>query len=78
MADFRVGDAQNLPFAGSAFDVAAMALVIALHSDRWPPNLIAVVSNQGRARPTLQSLAVRGRVAASRAFRMTPEPSSTA
>ena len=28
MADFRVGDAQNLAFADNSFDIAAMALVI--------------------------------------------------
>lgn len=33
MADFRVGDAQNLPFADSTFDVAAMALVISFLPD---------------------------------------------
>jgi len=32
-ADFRVGDAQSLPFAGSSFDVAAMALVISFIPD---------------------------------------------
>jgi SAM-dependent methyltransferase len=32
-ADFRVGDAQNLPFADDTFDVAAMALVIAFVPD---------------------------------------------
>jgi SAM-dependent methyltransferase len=33
MTDFRVGDAQNLPFADSTFDVAAMALVISFLPD---------------------------------------------
>lgn len=33
MADFRAGDAQNLPFADNSFDVAAMALVIAFLPD---------------------------------------------
>jgi SAM-dependent methyltransferase len=32
-ADFRVGDAQNLPFVDSSFDVAAMALVISFLPD---------------------------------------------
>lgn len=33
MADFRTGDAQNLPFSDSTFDVATMALVIAFLPD---------------------------------------------
>jgi len=33
IADFRVGDTQNLPFADNSFDVAAMALVIAFLPD---------------------------------------------
>src|SRR5262249_22702231 len=33
MADFRAADAQNLPFADSSFDVAAMALVISFLPD---------------------------------------------
>jgi SAM-dependent methyltransferase len=33
MADFRAGDAQNLPFADNTFDVAAMALVISFLPD---------------------------------------------
>jgi SAM-dependent methyltransferase len=33
MTDFRVGDAQNLPFAGGSFDVATMALVISFLPD---------------------------------------------
>jgi SAM-dependent methyltransferase len=33
LADFRVGDAQNLPFADDTFDVAAMALVISFLPD---------------------------------------------
>jgi SAM-dependent methyltransferase len=33
MTDFRVGDAQNLPFADGSFDVAAMALVISFLPD---------------------------------------------
>jgi ubiquinone/menaquinone biosynthesis C-methylase UbiE len=33
MTDFRVGDAQNLPFADNSFDVAAMALVISFLPD---------------------------------------------
>jgi len=33
MADFRVGDAQKLPFADNSFDVAAMALVISFLPD---------------------------------------------
>jgi ubiquinone/menaquinone biosynthesis C-methylase UbiE len=33
IADFRLGDAQNLPFADSTFDVAAMALVISFLPD---------------------------------------------
>lgn len=33
MADFRLGDAQNLPFADNSFDVAAMALVISFLPD---------------------------------------------
>ena len=33
MTDFRVGDAQNLPFADCSFDVAAMALVISFLPD---------------------------------------------
>ena len=33
MTDFRVGDAQNLPFADNTFDVAAMALVISFLPD---------------------------------------------
>ena len=33
MTDFRVGDAQNLPFADNSFDVAVMALVIAFLPD---------------------------------------------
>jgi SAM-dependent methyltransferase len=33
MADFRLGDAQNLPFADKNFDVAVMALVISFLSD---------------------------------------------
>jgi len=33
IADFRVGDAQGLPFADDSFDVATMALVIAFLSD---------------------------------------------
>src|SRR4051794_27541782 len=33
LADFRVGDAQKLPFADNTFDVAAMALVIAFFPD---------------------------------------------
>jgi ubiquinone/menaquinone biosynthesis C-methylase UbiE len=33
MADFRVGDAQNLPFADNRFDVAVMALVISFLPD---------------------------------------------
>jgi ubiquinone/menaquinone biosynthesis C-methylase UbiE len=32
-ADFRMGDARNLPFADNSFDVAAMALVISFLSD---------------------------------------------
>jgi ubiquinone/menaquinone biosynthesis C-methylase UbiE len=32
-ADFRVGDAQNLPFADNTFDIAAMALVISFLPD---------------------------------------------
>jgi ubiquinone/menaquinone biosynthesis C-methylase UbiE len=34
MADFRVGDAQNLPFADDSFDVATMALVISSAGSR--------------------------------------------
>lgn len=33
MTDFRLGDAQNLPFADDSFDVAVMALVIAFLPD---------------------------------------------
>jgi ubiquinone/menaquinone biosynthesis C-methylase UbiE len=33
MTDFRVGDAQKLPFANNSFDVAAMALVISFLPD---------------------------------------------
>lgn len=33
MTDFRVGDAQNLPFADDNFDIAAMALVISFLPD---------------------------------------------
>jgi SAM-dependent methyltransferase len=33
MTDFRVGDAQNLPFADSSFDIAVMALVISFLPD---------------------------------------------
>ena len=33
MTDFRVGDAQNLAFADSIFDVAVMALVISFLPD---------------------------------------------
>jgi len=33
MTDFRIGDAQNLPFAAGSFDAAAMALVIAFLPD---------------------------------------------
>lgn len=33
MADFRVGDAQKLPFANDSFDAAAMALVISFLPD---------------------------------------------
>jgi ubiquinone/menaquinone biosynthesis C-methylase UbiE len=33
MADFRVGYAQNLPFADNTFDAAVMALVISFLSD---------------------------------------------
>ena len=33
MTDFRVGDAQNLPFAENSFDVATMALVISFLAD---------------------------------------------
>jgi SAM-dependent methyltransferase len=33
MADFRVGDAQNLPFTDGNFDIAAMALVISFLPD---------------------------------------------
>jgi len=33
MTNFQVGDAQNLPFADSTFDVATMALVISFLPD---------------------------------------------
>ncbi len=50
MTDFRVGDAQNLPFADSSFDVAAMALVISFLPDpgRATAEMTRVVRPGGR------------------------------
>ncbi len=42
-AEFRVGDAQGLPFADRSFDVAAMALVIS-----WVPDPMKAVAEMAR------------------------------
>ena len=49
MADFRIGDAQNLPFADSSFDIVAMALVISFlpDSDRPAAEMARVVRPGG-------------------------------
>jgi SAM-dependent methyltransferase len=49
MTDFRVGDAQNLPFADSTFDVATMALVISFLPDpgRAVAEMVRVVRSDG-------------------------------
>ena len=53
MAEFRVGDAQDLPFPDSSFDMAVMALVV-----HFLPDPARAVAEMARARRPGRSLRV--------------------